>query len=932
MRRPSFFLQAVLLTLLGLVALRGLSFVVIDGLWFTSLGHQHAFTTMLAAQVGAFAFGALAMAAGVGGSAWWALRVTRNRPVVLSGDLRGSPLDAWLRMPGNLDRFVRLSTAVLALMGGTWTLSWWSYGLAFVYAQPFDAVDPILGYDASFYVHTLPVLALTRWVLMVSLLLGLTASVGVYAARQAFTITRMRDGQLRFRIDAAPRRHLGMAAAGVIAMSAAGFVVNRWAVMFSRGDGLFDGPGYTALHVMMPLLGAQAFLGLVVAGMVYQAVNQLRPRLIAGAILTAAAGWALGSVAPSTAQQLLVLPNELAYEAPYITHHVQATRAAWNLGDVEERALTGQAALDAGDIEANRVTIDAIRLWDHEPLLETFRQVQEIRTYYEFLRVDNDRYLIDGQLRQTMLSPREMLPSSLPDQARTWVNDRLVYTHGYGVALGPVNEVGDEGLPLLWVKDLPPDVSHPDPLRIDRPEIYFGEAVNDPVFVKTRAREFDYPSGEENAYSTYAGKAGLAVGGFSRRLMLALRFEDPNVLLSRELTSGSRALIHRHVVNRASTLAPFLWFDPDPTMSIVDGRLVWVVEGHTTTSRYPFSAHLRIQDGNRVMTTNYLRNSVKAVIDAYDGTVTLYRTNVPDPLLDTWEVAFPELFTPLEEMPEGLQAHLRYPLTLFAAQAQLFGTYHMTDSQVFYNREDEWQVPTLGDATVEPYYTIMKLPGEDREEFIAMLPFTPRDKDNLAAWMVARSDGDAYGGLRVYRFPKDRLVYGPVQVASRIQQNDGISEKLTLWNQQSSRAVLGTLLVIPVEESLLYIQPIYLQAEERAVAGGRVGETQSIAIPELKRVVVGYEDQIVMRDTLEGALAEVFGGLAPRGVEAAVEGVTLDGAELPQAVAPTAADAKARFEAAQEAAKAGDWATFGGELEALGRVIEAMQGEAPPEE
>lgn len=909
-RRPLTWL--LLVALAAVTAVQVGATLVVDSLWFDTLGQRSIFRTMLVTQAALFAGGTLVVGSAIWAGGAVALQQSRNRPVLLSRAFRGSPLGAWLAQSGNLPHLLRQVAVVLGALSGIGLAASWRDALGWWHAVPFGTPDPLLGLDPAFYIWTLPMLQVVRRLLLGATTLSGMAALGVYMLRGSLSVSIPDEdgepGPPRLRLDEGPRRHLAVVATLGLLLIAVGYHLDGYAIVHT-GDDLFDGPGYTAVHVVLPLLTVQAIATAVVAWLVFQAIDRLSSAPLVGAIVVGGLAASARGLLPPAVQSLWVDPNEQATETPYIADHIAATRRAWGLSEVEERSLSGAASLTLDDIEANRPTVDSIRLWDHDMLLETFRQVQEIRTYYEFDRVDNDRYLIDGQLRQTMLSPRELLSRSLPDQARTWVNERLVYTHGYGVALGPVNTVTDDGLPFLWVKDLPPEVVHPDPLAIERPEIYFGELMPEPVFVRTGAKEFDFPTADGNAYSTYTGAAGVEVAGFVRRLVLALRLGDLNVLLSGEITAGSRVLLYRQVVQRVRRIAPFLWIDADPTMAIVDGRLVWIVEGMTHTARYPASAHRKLPS---VGWANYVRNSVKVTVDAYDGTVTFYRIG-DDPILDTWAAAFPEWLTPADEMPEGIRAHLRYPLDLFRVQTALFGTYHMTDPGVFYNREDEWEIPVVTDRRMTPYYTIMKLPGETSEEFILMLPFNPRDKDNLAAWMVARNDGEQYGGLRVYRFPKDRLVYGPSQVVARIRQNEDISEKLTLWNQQSSQAPLGTMLVIPIEESLVYILPLYLRSDNDA-------------IPELKRVIVGYEDQIAMAPTLDAGLKMLFGGgptVADR-VEAATAAAAASGIETWQ---QAAAAARARYDEAMAASKAGDWAAFGTALEALGQALSALEGQ-----
>ncbi|MBT3223915.1 MAG: UPF0182 family protein, partial [Proteobacteria bacterium] len=460
--------------------------------------------------------------------------------------------------------------------------------------------------------------------------------------------------------------------------------------------------------------------------------------------------WILTAVLPQAFQSLVVEPNELVKEAPFIVHNIAATRQGFGLDTVEERSLTGDASLDAEDIRENALSIKNVRLWDHEPLLVTFGQVQEIRPYYDFVAVDNDRYIIDGELRQTMLSPRELFVSSVPQ--KTWVNETMTYTHGYGVALGPVNEVTPEGLPKLFIKDLPPQVTHPDDIRVDEAAIYYGEAPDTPVFVQTNTPEFDYPYGEKRVFTKYDGKGGISIGNFLVRTLVAIRLGTAQVILSSDITADSKVLLYRNVMQRVQRLAPFLHYDNDPYMVVDNGRLSWVIEGYTKTGRFPYGETIR-------GVGNYMRNSVKIVIDAKDGDVTFYRIDDQDPIIMAWSNTFPDVFRPIDEMPESLRAHLRYPQALFRLQAHIFTTYHMKETQVFYSSEDEWEIPAVGGVRMEPYFIIMKLPDEDTEEFLLMLPYTPLNKPNLAAWMVARSDGEHYGKIRVYSFPKDKMVY-----------------------------------------------------------------------------------------------------------------------------------------------------------------------------
>jgi uncharacterized membrane protein (UPF0182 family) len=605
---------------------------------------------------------------------------------------------------------------------------------------------------------------------------------------------------------------------------------------------------------------------------------------------------------PLAMQNFLVAPTELTRETPYLKNHIVATRQAWGLDSVEVRELRGEAGLTLASIRANGPTIENVRLWDRDPLLMTFGQLQEIRTYYDFVSVDDDRYTIDGRYRQVLLSPRELNVRSLP--TRTFINEHLTFTHGMGLTMSPVNQVTPEGLPVLFLKDLPP-VSTVS-LKITRPQIYYGELSNDLVFVGTRQREFDHPSGEQNVYASYAGKGGVPVGNLLRRLVFASRFGSDKILFSQDITNQSRVLYYRNIVARARTALPFLQFDRDPYLVLADdGSLKWILDAYTSSDNYPYSQ--RLSDG-----TAYMRNSVKLVIDAYDGSLTAYVSAPSDPLIRTWSRIFPGILVSLDSMPAGLRAHIRYPDEIYRIQTSLYATYHMDAPDDFYHREDQWQIPAVAEREGSvPFmrHLVMRLPEESRAEFIYMVPFTPRGKDNLAAWMVARNDGAEYGKLRVYRLSRQRLVFGPQQIENRINQNTEISRQISLWDQRGSRVIRGDLLVIPIEESLLYVQPLYLQAE-----GGR--------IPELKRVVVAYENQVVMSETLDGSLAELFGGVAgaPRPGRGAEAPVATEAPSADSGLRALTAEARRLYEAALE--KQRELET---ELRRLGKTLDRME-------
>ena len=545
----------------------------------------------------------------------------------------------------------------------------------------------------------------------------------------------------------------------------------------------------------------------------------------------------------------MVNPNELIKETPFIEHTISGSLLAYGLNNTESKKLTGAESLNAKSIRANSLTIENIRLWDQEPLLDTLGQLQEIRTYYQFNSVDHDRYTIDGKYRQTLLSPRELKSENLPN--RTWINEHLTFTHGYGVSLSPVNQITPQGLPVLLIKDIPPRSSVD--LKVGQPEIYFGELSNDHVFVNTGTKEFDYPEGEKNVYKNYEGSGGFPVDSFINKALLAARFKTLKILFSQDINNESRVLMYRNITERVLKVAPFLRLDSDPYLVVTEGKMKWIYDAYTVSDRFPYSQTIP-------RFGNYVRNSVKVVIDAYDGSMDFFISDPNDPIIQTWKNVFPELFKELNEMSEDLRKHIRYPSDLFTIQAFIYATYHMKAPQVFYNKEDLWEIPEIDNKMMEPYYTIMKLPGNKAEEYILMLPFTPSGKSNLSAWMVAQSDGENYGKLIAYTFPKQKLIYGPNQIVARINQDAEVSRQISLWDQRGSKVIQGTMLVIPIEESLIYVRPLYLKAD----AG---------KIPELKRVIVGYEDTIAMERTLEEALAKIFGEDALQSVATYKEGI-----------------------------------------------------------
>ena len=939
MRKPARLILVATLAVLAFV-LPNLVELVTDWWWFGELGQQATYATILSTQT---ALGAIAFVLSL---AWLVLNLrVAARTLPVESQIVSTPEGMTVALPARreVQSLGSIVAAGAAVLGALFAASGWQDVLGWQQAEAFGTTDPILGFDVAFYVFTLPVLDLARSFAV--------AQVGVAAA--GVGALYLLGGQLSItpfgmRLGGRARRHLGLLAAAFLVLLAMGAWLDRPHALLTV-DGIIRGAGYADVHARLPFALAEmaaALLGAVCA--VAYAFTERTAAAVAAIGLYAVVALA-GQIYAGAIQRFVVSPNEQVREAPYIQHNIDATRRAFALDTIQQRPLTGDAELTRADIDKNRQTLDNVRLWDHQPLLETFGQIQEIRTYYDFTAVDNDRYMIDGQLRQVMLSARELNPAALPN--RTWVNERLTFTHGHGLTLGPVNQVTAEGLPVLFIRDLPP-VSNVN-LPVTEPSLYFGELSNEYAIVKTKTREFHYPKGDDNVFTTYAGTGGIVLDSIWKKLAFAARFRNYQLLLSDDITAESRMIFDRQIKRRAQKIAPFLTFDDDPYLVVHEGRLFWMLDAYTVTSRYPYATE-------GAPGVSYIRNAVKVVVDAYHGATTFYLAEPNDPIIRAYAKAFPGLLQPLASMPAGLRSHVRYPEGIFGLQSSVYSTYHMTSAAVFYNKEDQWEVPTIdasGQAVrMTPYYTIMRLPGENTAEFIQMLPFTPRRRDNLASWLVARSDGEHYGQLMAFEFPKQKLVFGPRQVVARISQDQVISPQITLWNQQGSEVIQGTLMVIPIEESLLYVRPLYLRAQQ-----GR--------IPELTRVIVAYQNSIVMERTLDAALARLFSPEAIRARRAQPQDAAMVSAEatapvtgtapaaptgavgsaptvpgvavtppsttaLPAAVsalppAQLAAEAQATYQRAIDAQRGGDWAKYGAEITRLGQLLELIAKARP---
>ncbi|RME79493.1 MAG: UPF0182 family protein, partial [Chloroflexi bacterium] len=864
-----------------------------DLLWFQHLGFESVYMTRIWARLGAGLLIAVPFAVLFWVNAFLARWLSVRNILFFSEEtLMAQKFVGWGIWAAGL---------VLAWLVGTAASTGWSTFLRFLNRRGFNLTDPIFNMDIGYYVFSLPFYHFIQTWLVIGLFLSLLGVVALYALAQQ---NNLAEGKIV--ILPHVQLHLSVLGALIFLAFAAGHYLDLFDLLYSP-RGVAFGASYTDIHVELPAQQVMIVIALLVAVVLLVNIYLRRPALSLLAIFV----WILAGVIgtgflPGLVQRYVVEPNELERERPYIEHNIRLTTLAYGLDKIAEKDFADIAPLTPDKLQAEKSVLDNLRLWDYRPLLQTYQQIQAIRLYYRFNDVDFDRYNLDGTLRQIALSARELEKGQL--QSATWVTQKLQFTHGYGLVANPVNEVTDDGLPRLWIKDLPP-VS-PVGLDVTRPEIYYGETTNDYVFVHTNAREFNYPSGDENVYADYEGTGGVMMDSLLKRLAFAARLGDINILLSRDLTDQSRVLLNRNIKERVRTVAPFLRYDNDPYLVISpEGRLFWVQDAYTVSDRFPYS--------EPIGGLNYIRNSVKVLIDAYNGDLTFFLFDPQDPLIQTYAAIFPALFTPADEMPGWLREHIRYPEDMFQIQARLYQTYHMRNVNVFYNKEDLWQIPMEKFAgntqPVEPYYVILKLPGEAQAEFLLIQPFTPNNKDNLIAWLAARSDGEHYGKLVAYRFPKQELIYGPLQIEGRIDQDPEISSQITLWDQGGSEVIRGNLLVLPIDNSLMYVEPLYLRAEN--------GQ-----IPELKRVILAAGDRIVMRPNLEEALTALFGGTAPAPTTPVAEAPPAPGESnlLPGTVGELARTAAAHYEAAQEALRRGDWAAYGEELNKMESALKAL--------
>jgi uncharacterized membrane protein (UPF0182 family) len=884
----------------------------VEALWFSSLGYSQVFWRTLNLQSVVFLATALITFAVLYG-AFLALKpenfgaLNTGSHILINGQPITLPVEPVLRL------IALVGAIVIALITGFSMMSDWSTLALYWYGRDVvssAASDPIFGRPIAFYLFTLPALDLiTGWLTTLAVIV---CGVAIFFVVVGGGMRVLDHGRMRLVTDDRPLRGLSCAGAMLLFVLAAQVYLGRFDRLYTDAT-VFAGVTYTDDHITIAGLLIVAIA--LAAGGVVALANAVVGRRISwliGSVVPAAAGYIIVSLVGWYVSSFVVKPNELVRERPYIAHNIEMTRQAYGLDRITTRPFPAESGIDAIDPAANRATLENLRLWDWRALQDTLRQIQEIRTYYDFPDIDIDRYTLGGTERQVMLGTRELSIEKLPQSSRNWINEKLIYTHGYGVTMNPANGFTPEGMPALLLANMPVQSTPPAP-AVTRPEIYFGELTNSDVYVRTRQKEFNYPQGETNNLTSYEGSGGIAIGGFLRRFLIALERGDVAKLpFSDDVTADSRLLMRRNVRDRVATLAPFLLLDSDPYIVVgEDGRLWWMMDAFTTSDDYPYSRHYRIGRSE----VNYIRNSVKVVVNAYDGATTLYVFDQQDPVIAAYRAIFPTLFQDASTMPADLRKHVRYPELMLQLQANVYGLYHMTDPEAYYNREDLWTVASevRGNSReqaaqpVEPNFVLMTLPGETGVEFVEILPFTPANRNNLIGWIAGRSDGEHYGTLVAFNFPKNKLVEGPLQVEARIDQNPQLSGQFSLWNQQGSRVVRGGLLVIPMGSGLLYAEPVYLQAERSPM-------------PELRLIVLALQDRLAYGTSFDAALSGLLGQPLPQPAPASAARTQ------PAAAAPPAADLSALIRDAAKDLADYQRLTAEGKLGEAGQRLESLKG------
>lgn len=903
--------------ILGIILFSSFIGLYTDFLWYDTLGFASVFLIGLKSRIWTFlAFGSV-----------FFLFIMAN---LLIGRIF-EPKNAFLPF-----KFKVYVLAIISVFIGLSFSAGWFNLLQYFNAETFNITDPILLKDVSFYVYTLPVLNLILSFGFVLLFLTILFVISNYIPHfiEYFSAKSkefdLKDGKVTYNqgfksifkgINRGPIIHSAILLSLIFVLFAIRNYLSIFSIMYSE-KGIVVGAGYADVMAYLPMVKILLIFAVLVTILFYvwifvisKSAKLQKKHIVIYAVLIYFVVSIVGpTLVPLFVQNFIVSPNELNLEKPYILNNINFTKMAYGLDDVNERDFPANMNLNSKVLRDEKATIDNIRILDYRPLIKTYQQTQEIRLYYDMSEIDIDRYTIDGKYTQVMLSARELDQRQIAENAKTWVNLHLVYTHGYGLVMSPVNKVTKQGLPDYLIKDIPPVYSTEDPiLNIENPKIYYGEVPNNFVLVNTKTDEFDYPKGNLNEYTNYEGKGGIVLDSFFKKVLMAIKFKDLKILLTGDITDQSRIMMYRNIQERISKVTPFLRLDNDPYMVVADGQLYWVQDAYTATNNFPYSEKFYIDRYNSI---NYIRNSVKIVLSAYDGTINYYAFDTKDPMLKTFSNVYPGLFEDISLMPESIKSHIRYPEDLFKVQSEIYSTYHMTDPTVFYNKEDSWQIPTEVYGTgqqirVEPYYVIMKLPGEGKEEeFVLMTSFTPIRKNNMISWLAVRNDGENYGQMIVYKFPKDSLVFGPLQIEAKFDQDSTISQQLTLWSQQGSSVTRGNLLVIPIQDSLLYVEPLYIQAE--------TGQ-----LPELKRILVSDGESVVMEENLQDALAVLFEGKKTSSSTGSSSSTSPSGGiDKSDDVNQILGEANKYYQNILDAMQNNNWDEFGDNFDKLGQTLE----------
>lgn len=874
-----------------------------DLLWFSSLGYSSIFVKILSWEVFlGLVFGVLYFLFVYGNIKYSIRKLRKERPEIKN-------------------KIFPFVIGFFALIVGSNLARSWEVFLKFFNSTSFQALDPVFHKNIGFYIFSLPFYSL-----ILKFLLGSVVSALIFSALAYLYYSREEESEEELLVETKKDfsqyitllkekafSHISLLLGILLILIGGWFYLQRFYFLFS-GSGAVFGAGYMETNVKIPLYLLMSVASVLLGITFFLNLVKKKEKLIYYGIISLISIFILGNLYAYSIQEFVVKPDEFNKEKEFLERNIEHTLSGYKLNEIKEKKYPVSYNLTKKDIDERRGVIDNIRLWDWRPLSTTYNEMQLFRTYYEFRDIDVDRYRFNGKYRQVMLSPREMNINQLPEQTRSWVNKHLVYTHGFGVTMSPVKDVSPEGLPKFYLKDIPPKSllqenleENVTPLKMKRPEIYYGEATDNFVITNTKTNEFDYPKGEKNIYTTYKGKGGISLKGLNR-LVFSVKTGSIQLLLSESVSDESKVLLYRKLQDRVRKIAPFLVYDRDPYSVVENGKVYWIYDAYTSSDLYPYSE--RVSTGSERL--NYIRNSVKVVIDAYNGDVTFYVME-EEPIIKTYEKIFPDLFKGIDEMPSELRKHIRYPEDLFTIQAHLYSSYHMRDPKVFYSKEDLWKIPNEifrgNRQKMTPYYLITQLPGEKKEEFVLLLPFVPKGRENMIGWVAARADPPNYGELITFLFPKQRLTYGPMQIESRINQNTQISQKISLWSQKGSDVIRGNLLVIPIKNSILYVEPLFLLS------------TQEGALPELKRVIVAYGDKLTMQPTLEEALNVIF----KPGVEEVKESEKEEGKELPTYKKQLINEAVTHYDKAQKALKQGNFSLYAGEIEKLGEILESFK-------